>query len=1255
MKILTSTLNKAARKAMAALLLSSLIFPALFAQSIWTGGAGTTNWNTPGNWTGGVPAAGKTVTIYTCTTCPVITTTGNQASFVQVYAGGKLTIGSSGNLTISNPGGPGLKTHATSQVNISTGASLTIQNFWGEGLAIGGAFNNNGTVGINGGHTGIAVSAGAALANGPTGVINVTGASLNYGLTSSGTVTNQGALTLDDANNDGISQNAGVMNLGGVINITKTGVNAIFSKASINHSGTMTIDNGLNGIYLLFGTFNNNAAGKLTITGTSFLNEGIYVDPGTFKNSGELTIQNALSKGMEISGGSTFNNFNKITLSVPAWAGIFNVGGSNFTNKPCGVIETNAPVVSYATFTNNGVIRESSTGSSQIGMNNGSVINLNGGSFSVSGGNAVIAEGGTIVWTGCSSTSWTDANNWFPTVLPSIQFSKAIVQNVAQASGNAPRVSSAVVSPFLYLHNGANLTIAAGGSLGISDFMLGNGFLEVRQGGMMTVQAGGSFSSSAVSILGGNIQNGGSFNLPATFHSVGSFGMNGGIFNNLSGGSFIGTVGQGGSGVNASLSGGASFTNSGGVTISGFGGFFLNQSVLTNNASGGIGMPSGGRISNLNGSTVTNNGSIGIYNQAPEGIRCESSTFNNGGSITLSFTNIIQYGSTFSNTGSINIASPSADGIINGGTFSSSGNIGVQNSGTHHGILNLNGFTFSTVAGSLTLLDHVSNGVINFGTFSNGGTLDVNTTNFARGIESQGNFVNQTTGKIFIKNTVNEPLANFNSFSNHGTITVENSPNLDGIITGGFFENSVFGKITVSNVNTTNAAGFWVFGGTCNNSGQISTNNTYIGIENAGNLTNLPTGSISLKNAAAPAFNNLGTFINQGDMHLEDSGEGIRNHQIFNSTGDILIEGCYTAGVVNFKQMSNSGSLIVNVSPAHQIVNLGFINLDDQGSASFTNSGNVQIANIQKGMELEGGTTFNNSGSFEIFGDGQMNVGIQNFGTVTNSAPGLFYICCALQQSILNTGGTFTNDVCATVDVDQVMVNTAIFRNKGLLKTTATGSNQNTGSFTNTGVIEDFYGSFNGLPLNNLAVRARPIAGTIGGFIQNALEIGFSNPFQIGTTWYQNANLTNPGGTYIPGVNTFTPSVGVGTHTLYFTAKDLVNNCTKTVSIKVSIASALIGFGGKDEPKILLTNAPNPFSDRTQIKFSLPVDTEAKLVVSDNFGRLVEVVYEGEIIKDELYQFDFNGSDKRVGNYMATLILKNGRTYTVQMVKADNR
>jgi|GEM_PF-2854261 len=1154
MTFLANTLNKAVWRILAVLLFAAPATTSIFAQSTWTGGAGTTNWNTSANWTGGVPAAGKTVTIYTCNVCPVITTTGNEAAFVQVYAGGKLTISSGGSLKISNLGGPGMKTHATSQITINQGGSLLVQNFWGEGLAIGGSFQNGGNINLNGGHTGIAISAGATLTNAATGNIGVTGASLNYGLTTSGTLTNLGTLSLDDANNDGISQYAGNISLGGTVNITKTGVNAIFTKGNITNNGLLNIDNGLNGLYLLNGVFNNNAGGKMTISGSTFLNDGIYLDPGTFNNYGELLIKNALSKGMEISSASTFNNFNKMTLDVPALYGIFNVGGSNFTNKPCAIIESNKQVTNYATFTNNGII-VGAQGGGTITVNNGTLI----GGFAVGSGNAAIMDANAKVWTGCSSTNWTDMKNWYPNGAPVVfAGAKVIIQSIAQASGNAPVVSSSISSPPLYLQKNASLTIANGGTLTLSDGYLGNGYLEVGQAATMTVQAGGTVNSSGYSIASGNLVNSGIINVIAPFHSAGSFGVNGGNVTNNAGGQLFGTVGQYGSGVPLGLTNNAVFTNFGSVSLSGFGSINLDHSSLTNKQGGTIVLGSGpgqGSISNANGATFlnqgsiwsgdlktynssfTNSGTVNLGSKTPS-LYGEGATYANSGSMTLTSGNALFYGGSFNNSGSIQIDNPNENGFVNGTQFTNSGSLKIQFTTPftqYHGVMILNGASFKNEATGTVLTKNISHGLINWGTFSNWGTYQVEGATW-RAIEH-------------------------NSFSN--------SP----------FRNEITGKIIINGAAN---IGFAVFQTPLINAGQIEISNTAAdGLSLSAPFENLATGSVVINKAG-----NYGLIC----------WNNVKNY------GTFVMSNCYYEGLSQktgtFENFA-SGAIHVN---------------QNQNS-------------IWAGMEVH--SMMYNYGSFDLLGD--------NFSSI-----------------FVGASATLVNRPCAVMNTNGFILNYGTLKNEGLLKNTHQNAQISTGTFTNTGVIEDFYNAFGSTAITNNGVRVRPIAGTIGGIIQNALEIGGTPLFVFGTTWYKNANLTDPAGSYVNGLNTFTPTTGVGSQTLYFTAKDLVNNCTKTVSIQVNIANALKGFGEKSAPAVLLSNYPNPFSDNTLIQFSVPSDTEGKLVVYDAMGRMVEVVYEGEIIKDELYQFGFDGSNKRVGNYMAVLVLKSGRTFTIQMVKADN-
>ncbi len=1135
--------------ALVAVLFSVFFTPIVFAQSVWTGNAGTSNWNTPGNWTGGVPAAGKTVTIYQCTTCPVINTMGNEAAFVQVYAGGKLTIGT-GSLAISNPGGPGMKTQTNSQVNVSTGASLTIQNFWGEGLSVQGALNNNGTVTINGGHTGVSVVSGGAFANGPTGSLSISGSSLNYGLVVEGGFNNQNVLSIDDANNDGIHVKTGTtLNLGGIVSITRTGVNGIYSRSTVNLSGNLAIDNALNGIYLIGGIVNNDATAKLTISGSTFLNDGIFLDPGTFNNNGELAINNAQSKGMEISSASTFNNFNKITLNVPAWAGIFNVGGSNFMNKPCALIESNAAIVNYANFTNKGIIKAPNGGGTSINTNHGALI----GNFTVANGNAAILDGYVNVWTGCASTEWNDAKNWYRT--STSPYTHTIVQDASQASGNSPVVTASSGTGKLTFDKNAQVLIKSGGSLGAGSYYDETFPIEIKQGAVVTIQANGKFAGRRV-MVAGKIQNAGEVSIPSPWHSVGNISLAGGSFINQLGGKLITDVGQYGAGVYLTMTSMANLENSGTISIGGAGNINLSQSSLKNLAGATItigSMAGQGLVEVSSNSTLQNMGSltcseVRTYNSSfnnggtlqlsnsEKGIWGQEATYSNTGTINMSQAIIILYGGSFNNAGTIQMANPPGDGLVDGTQFTNSGTLKIEFNppSQHHAVMVLNGASFTNTATGNVLTKNMSHGLINWGNFINRGTFKVDGATW-RGIET-------------------------NSYSN--------SP----------FLNDVGATLTI---NGAADIGLAVFQTPLINAGRIEISNTAErGLYLSTPFENLSTGKLVINQVGTYALNSNVSAKNYGTIDISNS----------------ILEGIACVG-----QFENFASGVVTV-------------LQNQPSVW---------------PSISNGGSFYNAGTVNFLGD--------NLKSVTNGAV-----------------ASFVNRQCGILNINGLIINNNSISNQGFFKTTFTGANLNPGTFTNTGVIEDFNNSFNGVAYSNSAFRIRPINGTVGGVIYNAVEAGGTPPIVIGNTWYKDQALTQSAGIFNSTMNSFTPTVGVGTHTLYFTVKDLPGNCTKTVSVKVSIANAMIGRGEKAKPDIVLFNYPNPFVNETRIKLSLPFDAKGKLVVYDQFGRLVTVVYEGEFSEGELYEFSVDASTMKVASYVATLVLDTGRTYTARMVKADN-
>lgn len=1183
MKKLTNTFIQKGARACFALLFSVLLMPMLFAQSVWTGNAGTTNWNTPGNWTGGVPAAGKTVIIYQCTTCPVINTMGNEASFVQVYAGGKLTIGT-GSLRISNPGGPGMKTQTNSVVNVSTGASLTIQNFWGEGLSVQGAFNNNGTTTINGGHTGVAVASGGAFANGPTGSLSISGSTLNYGLVVEGSFNNQNILSIDDANNDGIHVKTGTtLNLGGTVSITRTGVNAIYTRSTVNLSGNLTIDNALNGIYLLNATFNNGATGKLTIGGSTFLNNGIYIDPGTFNNNGELTINQAISKGMEISSASTFNNFNKLTLNVPAWAGIFNVGGSNFTNKPCALIESNAAIVNYAMFTNNGIIKAPNGSGTSINVNNGTLL----GNFQVGSGNAAVTIPNAIVWTGCAGTDWNNANNWMPAIVPTYTSSSiAVVQKVTLASGNAPMPTNGNFGAGrLILDKNATMTVGTGARLLITYPYPGGGQLEILQGATLNVQYNSELNTINT-IINGTLLNAGFITPPPTVVS-GSFNMSGGTFTNQA----TGVCGFG-EDVLHNLSNASNFTNSGTIFADGTGGFKLNQSNLTNTATGHI---------YIGNSTVS---SFGIENN--------SGTVNNAGNI-LNAAALTNNG-TCINSGQWN----NNKGIVNNSSFTNSN---VLRAGGNTGLVNGNLATFKNEAAGQLLINNVFRGISMGGTLNNYGLISIDGTTDVGIVTYQGSFNNALGATVNLSHTQMQSFFVYGHLQNSGTINITDVQN-STLVVSGTCTNTATGV-----VNTKHSGNGVVSFGSLTNFGNFNIENSSTrGLETGavGSIFNEVGGKVSINGTGTEGVAVFVKLVNKGEIKVWNAGTtGFANAggllETFPGSHFETATG-HGDGIVNWGTIKNQGRLVAVYNAGNGIVNLGN-SIENSAIGHIVASGVNDIVNR---------APFHNFGLIDALDS--------NGNGILNEPPGIF-----------------NNRPCAEIIMSGSRINNSgTFNNQGLLRISFPSPCINMGSFVNTGVLEDPLNTFDGVNITNNAFRIRPISGTVGSVIYNAVEAGGVPPITIGSTWYKDPNLTQSAGTFNSVLNTFTPTLGVGTHSLYFTVKDIVNNCTKTVSVKVTITSALIGFGEKAKPDIVLFNYPNPFVDETRIKLSLPFDATGKLVIYDHFGRLVEVVYEGELAEGELYEFGFDASRLGVANYLATLVLDDGRSFTARLVKSDN-
>jgi len=81
-----------------------------------------------------------------------------------------------------------------------------------------------------------------------------------------------------------------------------------------------------------------------------------------------------------------------------------------------------------------------------------------------------------------------------------------------------------------------------------------------------------------------------------------------------------------------------------------------------------------------------------------------------------------------------------------------------------------------------------------------------------------------------------------------------------------------------------------------------------------------------------------------------------------------------------------------------------------------------------------------------------------------------------------------------------------------------------------------------------------------------------------------------------------------------------------------------------------LTAFPNPFSDNTTVRFSLPIDQHVNLKLTDVSGRLIQDLYSGSVRGGTSYDVPFNGGSIPAGIYFLTLKTENGESYVSKLI-----
>ncbi len=1224
-------------------------------QRTWTG-ALSTDWNTDGNWNPAcVPTSNEHVLIPDAANDPVIgSTVAAVAKSVWVQTNGSLTIQSGGSLDIEGFAPPSMQSADQSYSLLNKGS---LQN---NGDLTIGAVNAVGAYGIY--NT-------ASFENNGTGQISIdrtnTRAVVNHG-----TFTNAASLTIGALGSVGwygIENFATFLNnSGGNISINRTSTSAIENNlpGTFTNFATLNIGDlaaaGQSGI-VNRATFNNFAGGDISIDRT--ISFAIHNGTGIFTNTAIITIGAQQAVGnYGIYNGDTFNNNTGGDISIDrvGGQGIWNQSGT-FTNAAeltiGGTVGVgNFGIFNLGTFNNHspgGDIRIDNT--NLLGLNNSGIFN-NAGDLTI-GGTASVGGVGLV--------------------------NQATFNNNPDGNIRIDRSTEIGISNFSGAFNNAAILTIGGvadvGQYGISNAATFNnnpgGNVSIDNASLAGLRASaGNFTNEATMTIGAlaPVGNQGIWNLnSSTFQNAGcnallnivadaiilnnstfennagtiienasgnsSISSNTGTVQNLNGGTF--TVGSGNAPINAAGTIWSGCVNSNWNTAANWHNGQVptaNDHVLIPDVTNDpvIGSTVAAVAKSVwvqtNGSlTIQSGGSLDIEGFAPGNVETGNETFSllnlgaveNSGDLTIGATNDAGYHGIFSRSiiqnnagGHIRIDRSSFSAITSYGTFTNSAtlSIGVQASVGTYGISNEDNFQ-NNAGGNITIERCIS-GVGNFNgsAFTNSATLTIGAqTEVPQGIQNNGTFLNNIGGNISIDRSTYIAVYNASgSFNNLSTLNIgaQETAGFHGIYNTATFENNTGGSISID--RSSNSA-IYNYTGTFTNSanltiGELASIGLY-GIDNRANFQNNTGGNISIDRSSNYAIYNFnGTFSNSATLTIGSQQAvgwyGIDNRATFqnNTGGNISIDRSSDRAIGNNGNFINSGILTCG-----ELAPIGWRGL--WNGNYFQNSSTGQIR-IDRSSEWALANTYLSS----FINEGSITIGeLANVGMY-----GIY------------DRGNFQNKACGEITMFAPLSHTDLsFFNTGLITAITTGSHNVTVPIINNGIFA--YPLGNPIPnVTNNDLIVAPVTGCASGF-NPALTIGGSNSFTAGSTWYSDADLTMPAGAYDQATNTFTPSVGAGTHTLYFSA-DGMPSCPRTVAISVTVEALPVADAGPAQticPASTTLAANNP----------APGNGEWAIVSGDGNG-----------------YFDGNPANTTSGNPQASFHGTLGQTYTLSWTVDNN-
>jgi len=353
---------------------------------------------------------------------------------------------------------------------------------------------------------------------------------------------------------------------------------------------------------------------------------------------------------------------------------------------------------------------------------------------------------------------------------------------------------------------------------------------------------------------------------------------------------------------------------------------------------------------------------------------------------------------------------------------------------------------------------------------------------------------------VTIPTTANDPVLSITSTINsldidsgaacnidvNGKLLIRGTQGLAGLRTKGSLTNS--GLIFIDDLSGGSDFGIWVdASGSVNNAGTIT-----IGSYSA-------TGNTGIQN--------LGTFYNSLD-------------------GNILVVNAGQSGIGNGRSIISSNATFINK---------GYIGVGIGGSITKNGIVNANLFTNKKPGLIE----ISNTSNFGMVNSGDF----YNYHNIEIDAPPSMGLNNMAGSNVNDTLAEFINAPCATISLSGRIFNMDQIINNGFFSLLPVSDPSLTGQLINNGVMAEagaYLPTTGGLVNNEIIIR--PLETISCGTIPSVFDLSSTTHLKIAGI-YTDPSATNSAGNYDLVANTFSPTIAVGTYTLYVKIIDYTNKC----------------------------------------------------------------------------------------------------------------